>query len=524
MSKVTNSDSFSNFDGNAFDWVGALSPALGATQWGPVGVTEALAVAASSSSSSSSNSSSSSSSRSTSSSGSSTPSWISKLSTASIAADMKAADVNGVVTEAGLTKLMTDLTSSLSSSNSKLTTAEFNDLKTIAANLNNGLSSSSYLTYVFDALVDGNAANAKFTGGASTSVTLGNLAAGATSTQLTDLTDKWLLGTDLPNDILNMSGYAAVKFKYSTVSSPLFGASGPSMSDVNQGYLGDCYFLSSCAEVADLNSSKISSMFTNNGNGAYGVRFYYDGQAEFVTVNAALPNGGTLFNKSSDIWASLAEKAYAQFQAINLETGNSVNDGNSYSTIGNGGSPLYALEALTGASAMQEYVGSGGSWACYTVNDAMTVTAYNTGDTTAKLMSALETDLSNHDDLILCSNTNAYVNGKQTLVADHAMSIYGYDASTGNLEIRNPWGAEAGQTWNTTFEVSLSALLSAGDDICVDNAGGTLASASSTTTAASTASSHLVAAIAAPVSACATSTPVIGAQLSAVMATLAAAA
>src|SRR5208282_4783930 len=76
------------------------------------------------------------------------------------------------------------------------------------------------------------------------------------------------------------------------------------------------------------------------------------------------------------------------------------------------------------------------------------------------------------DDLVLSSWTNATDSSeKTTLVADHAMSIYGYDASTGDLEIRNPWGTEAGQNWDTTFEVSLGTLLSDGDDITADNIG-----------------------------------------------------
>ena len=47
-----------------------------------------------------------------------------------------------------------------------------------------------------------------------------------------------------------MSGASTFSVTYSTVSSPLYGANGPTMSDINQGYLGDCYLLSSLAEVA----------------------------------------------------------------------------------------------------------------------------------------------------------------------------------------------------------------------------------------------------------------------------------
>src|SRR5208282_4418960 len=183
------------------------------------------------------------------SSGTSVPSWVNNLQTASIRTDMAAADVNGTVTYAGLEKVIGDLDSTLTSSNSTLTAAEFSDLKTIAANLNNGVSTSQYLTTVMNNLVDGNAANATFTGGAATATPLGNLGVGSSATQLAELNDQWFLGTDLPRSNVAMCGYPTFSVSYSTDSAPLFGANGPSMNDVNQGYLGDCYFESSLAEV-----------------------------------------------------------------------------------------------------------------------------------------------------------------------------------------------------------------------------------------------------------------------------------
>ncbi len=408
------------------------------------------------------------------------PAWISSLYTASIAADMQAADIAGTVGEAGLTKLLSDLDSTLSATRSTLTAKEFADLNTIAANLNNGLSTSAYLTYVFDALVKGNAANATWTGGGATSVSLGNLAAGSNATKLAELTGEWLQGTDLPSSNVTMSGYAPFSVSSSVVGNALFGASGPAMSDINQGYLGDCYFLSSCAEIAHQNASAIDSMFTDNGNGTYGVRLYVDGAAEYVTVNASLADGGSIFNNATDIWASLAEKAYAQFQAGGIDTGNSVNYGDSYSTIGNGGQPAYALEALTGASALDEFFANGGSWADYGLNASLNVAAYSSGVSTANLLNTIAADLAAHDDVILSSYTNATDSyGRTTLVADHAMSVYGYDSATRNLEIRNPWGTEGGQNWDTTFEVSLNTLLNDGDIITTDNAGSTAGSTKS---------------------------------------------
>ena len=169
------------------------------------------------------------------------PSWLTSLSTASIAADMALACADGFVTAVELTTKLTDLAASLTSS--ALSSAAFNDLKIVAANLRTGTTTSDYVSYVFGALVNGNAANAYWTGGGATRVSLGNLAGGSSQAQLNRLIGKWMLGSDLPDNVVNMSGVAPFSVSYSSSPAPLFGAAGPSAADVNQGYLGDCYFL-----------------------------------------------------------------------------------------------------------------------------------------------------------------------------------------------------------------------------------------------------------------------------------------
>jgi hypothetical protein len=380
---------------------------------------------------------------------------------------MAAADVNGTVTYAGLENLLNDLDSKLSSGKSTLTSAEFSDLKTIVSNLNNGMSTSAYLKNIMTSLVDGNAANATWTGGAATSTALGNLAVGSSATQLSELVGKWVMGTDTPSSKVSVDG-SNFSVSYSTSSKPLFAASGPSMSDINQGALGDCYLLSSLAEVACQNSNVISSMFTSNGNNTYGVKFYVNGVAEYVTVNNSLASS---VNSGADMWASLAEKAYTQLQSSGIVTGAGINDGNSYSTIGNGGAPEFALEEITGASKITDFAAGGSSWYNISYNSSLSFTGYTSGNSTTSVLDTLAADLAKGDDVILSSYTNASSGGKATLIADHAMSIYGYDATTGELEVRNPWGTESGQSWDTTFEVSLSTLLADGDTITTDNIG-----------------------------------------------------
>jgi hypothetical protein len=392
-----------------------------------------------------------------------TPAWMNTLQTASIEADIKAADVNGTITYAGLETMLADLDSKLASGKTTLTSAELTDLKTITADLNNGVSTSGYLSGIMNSLVNGSTQNATYTGGNASAVALGNLAAGSSSTQLSDLIGKWVLGTDLPSSKVDVEGNNFT-VTYSASTKPVFAASGPSMNDVNQGYLGDCYLLSSLAEVACENPNDISSMFTNNGNNTYGVKFYVNGVATYETVNTSLADGGNVFNSGADIWASLAEKAYTQLQT-------SATSANSFTTIGNGGAPEIALEAITGASKISDFEANGSSWFNVTYNSSFAVQGYSSGNSTAAVTATLEADLAKGDDLVLSSYTNATSGGKITLVADHAMSIYGFDTMTGEFEIRNPWGTAAGQTWDTTFEVSLSTLLAAGDVITADNMG-----------------------------------------------------
>jgi hypothetical protein len=402
---------------------------------------------------------------------SSAPSWIAGISDSVIRADMAAADVNGVVSEAGMAKLFTDLAAELSATRTTLSTSQFNDLHLIAANLNVGEVASEYLTYVVNALILGNAANAKWTGGGATSVALGNLAVGSTATQLNELTGKWLLGTDLPSNTVSMGG-SSFTVSYSADPSPLYGASGPSANDINQGRIGDCYLLACLAEVASQHSSAITSMITDNGNGSYGVRFYVGGQAKYVTVSNQLANGGNAFNTGPALWGSLIEQGYAQLQATGSTTGNSYS-GNSFTAIGNGGVTAYALAEITGASEITQIAANGSSWLKYTYNNSMAYQSGSSGLTTDTILATIKASLEAHNDVVLSSRTNAYdSSGHITLVASHAMSIYGVDYNTNMLEIRNPWGSQPGQYWNTTFQVSLSTLLAAGDTITIDNAGG----------------------------------------------------
>ena len=72
----------------------------------------------------------------------------------------------------------------------------------------------------------------------------------------------------------------------SFASNPLFASDGPTMADVNQGDLGDCYLLSALSSVAKTDPALIKKDVVADGNGIFTVTF---GGKTKINVNADLP-------------------------------------------------------------------------------------------------------------------------------------------------------------------------------------------------------------------------------------------
>ena len=145
-----------------------------------------------------------------------------------------------------------------------MSVSEFRGLQFLASELNTagGIQTSAYVQQIFDNVVKGNSANATWRGGAATAVALGNLTAASSQTQVNELIGKWFLGADLPSTAVSgMTG------AYQAVSTPLFSAGGPVLTDINQGDVGDCYFLAALGETALQDPSLIQNMIQLNPNG-----------------------------------------------------------------------------------------------------------------------------------------------------------------------------------------------------------------------------------------------------------------
>jgi hypothetical protein len=160
-------------------------------------------------------------------------------------------------------------------------------------------------------------------------------------------------GVDLPDPLIPNE-----QFVYTNYGGQLI-INGISENDIDQGFLGTCYFLSALSALAKVNKAFLSQSIKDNGDGTYSFRFFefellnmdpwrnprapgsYRFNEIWVTVDNDLPTyeGEWLVYGASpnpkELWVALYEKAYAQWK------------GGKYAAI-DGGKAIKAFSALTG--------------------------------------------------------------------------------------------------------------------------------------------------------------------------------
>jgi hypothetical protein len=132
----------------------------------------------------------------------------------------------------------------------------------------------------------------------------------------------------------------------------------PSVNDVDQGGLGDCYLISAMGAVAAANPDVIRQAVKYNGDGTYSVTFQElqrDGRTfspHVEVVDAYLPSRGggraaygmndkAFDPKDQALWPAIIEKAYAQWKG-------------GYDAMGNGGLSSQAMQEITGVRSTRE--------------------------------------------------------------------------------------------------------------------------------------------------------------------------
>ncbi|WP_353259202.1 C2 family cysteine protease [Prochlorothrix hollandica] len=288
-----------------------------------------------------------------------------------------------------------------------VTNTELTDLRRLVANWT-ALGMVDYVRVLSNKVVNSDAAN--------TRSGFGNLFAGSSATQMENLIGKWFLGNDRPD----------TPYTYREASGSLF-QNGVSYQDINQGNLGDCYLLAGLAGAAFRSPSTIQNMFIDNGDNTYTVRMYNNGVADYVTVDRFLPtfnNGGFAYasrdsglmynNSANELWVALAEKAYAQMNESGWISRWNNNYTNSYAAI-DGGWSTDVLKQITNQNSIVDYN--------LTDSDRTNIiNQFNAGRT------------------VFMNWTNPE--------GGHALTLVGYNSTTQQFSIYNPWGFTYTLSWN----------------------------------------------------------------------------
>jgi hypothetical protein len=197
-----------------------------------------------------------------------------------------------------------------------------------------------------------------------------------------------------------------------------------SVNDLHQGQLGDCFLISSIGELAINAPSAIPNMIHTNADGTETVTLYTNlpghlptfgttlFKATTVTVNnsfsAASVNNGAkqdVVGNLKEIWPQVIEKAVATL------------DGG-YSAIASGGSPVIAMEELTGRAAT------------FMSPSALT-------------QAGLKTMLAAGD--LITMDTSSQSNLPDNLVSGHAYMMESMTTAangTAMVQLGNPWGTD----------------------------------------------------------------------------------
>lgn len=216
-------------------------------------------------------------------------------------------------------------------------------------------------------------------------------------------------------------------------SNPLFGPGGPSVNDVDQEAIGDCWLMAPMGSLALDNPGAVRSMVADFGDGTYGVRLggnVYRVDADLPTWNAySTDQVYAGLGTGNSLWVAIVEKAYAHFR-----TG-----ANTYASLANG-DPADALRAYNLTSVGENY--------------------YAAGSNSATVANDVYNHWNAYQSCTVCTGTVA---AGSPLVANHCYSVFAvYRDGYGNVTsivVRNPWGGDntSGNPYVTLTPAQLAA-------------------------------------------------------------------
>lgn len=222
----------------------------------------------------------------------------------------------------------------------------------------------------------------------------------------------------------------------------------PTLADVDQGGLGDCYLMGAMAAVAKTDPQLLKNMITENKDGTFTVRLKVKegGKWKTVPVNVTptFPHNKdgthafgdpTPGNQKDTLWPALIEKAYAQYKG-------------GYDKIV-GGNSGRAMELITGRDSTHHSIGS----------------TTDPNDIYAKVKAAER----NGHPVTISAKDDA-----KDYPGDHAYAVVGAVERDGKKYIRiyNPWGVNDGKNKldDRILEVPLDKLRANFDGLKINDA------------------------------------------------------
>ncbi|NUP49174.1 MAG: hypothetical protein HOW97_17985 [Catenulispora sp.] len=225
------------------------------------------------------------------------------------------------------------------------------------------------------------------------------------------------------------------KLHWAQVKGPLFGPEGVNLAqDLHQGGVGDCWFLSSIAAIAQRDPQFFPSRIHENPNGSYTVTLYQDGKPVEVTVDGQIPTGpdnktAAYAGPGSGSWIPIYEKAFAQ-----------LNGG--YDNIV-GGSGSEGMHDLTGQSTQSV--------------PAHGVTLKQVSDLLAQGRAVTADSRDDKGFFTLFGADGDYI-GDGKVVTAHAYSVEKVDlnAHPPTITLLNPWGVNANHDGQSIGQITLT--------------------------------------------------------------------
>lgn len=231
-----------------------------------------------------------------------------------------------------------------------------------------------------------------------------------------------------------------------------------SPADMDQGNLGDCYFVSSLAAVAAYEPSILEKIIKEASPGNYEVYFYdvanvtdqgytfkgcpwkkitikEDGTLE---LQDGRPKYSITEEDPDELWFPLVEKAYAKWKG-------------GYDQIGNGGYPQVALSEITGRKSFL----------------VSTDTRIFSSDNVRKnaILGVFESADRNNWKVVCATKGQGEIQDGECpdVYSGHAYSYHGYNHETHMVKLRNPWGQ--GTNPEGYFELTMDQFLKYYDSI-----------------------------------------------------------